>query len=345
MNSNHELFFEFINNLIEMSKRYLTPKIYTRYLKMVALNYELYPERVIEIFKKIKSQISDDIMKILLDKFTVSVTQDNFDDLFLILRSNSDGFYVDSEVTTAYVSFLVNNVGLASDPNEIIEELDDNFTRISKVYELNKNIQNLENIDFDFAYDFFAKCFDNGNVDRMIVDFNKMLLDENSAEMCLEIESKMENYSLKEVVEYDVDCIDYMDSNSNENDEENKDYIEYAKKINNYTMLKNLLIVSVSKQDELDPIDVIKVLQYLLGCATTDVQKKEVYEILYRFDRSYFYENRRDFVELLYNYFHLEKNNTVKYLIIDCIKNFKGTRLFKNKLTKQELNFFNKKRK
>ena len=345
MNSNHELFFEFINNLIEMSKRYLTPKLYTRYLKMVALNYELYPERVIEIFKKIKSQISDDIMKILLDKFSVSVNEENFDDLFLILRSNSDGFYVDSEVTTAYVSFLVNNIGLAEDPNEIIEELDDNFTRISKVYELNKNIQNLEKIDLDFAYDFFAKCFDNGNVDRMIVDFNKMLLDEDSAEMCLDIESRMENYSLKDVVEYDVDCIDYMDSNSNENDEENKDYIEYAKKINNYTMLKNLLIVSVSKQDELAPIDVIKVLQYLLGCTTTDDQKKEVYEILNGFDKSYFYENRRDFVELLYNYFHLEKNNTVKYLIIDCIKNFKGTRLFKNKLTKQELNFFNKKRK
>ncbi len=337
MNYSNKEFFIHINQYVQISKKYLNSKIYLRYLKIVAVNFENYPEEAIELFKSLKSHIPDVIMNIIFGKLTNCVNEENYEDIFYILKNNSDCLFESTDTISLYVQFLVNNIKLSSNPDEIIEELDDNFNRISKVYELNKSIQELQgSINYEQAYAFLAKCIDNGSTDRMIIDFNKILSDKDSYDICLKIESKMEKYNLKDVIEYDVDVLEDMSNLTTKED------IEYAEYINNINILKNLVNICVNKQESIEASDVLKILQNIFKKNLTDEEILEIYKQLNNFDRMYFYEIRRDFNEMIYNCFHISNSNNVKLALLECARYFKITRLFKNKLSGDELEFYNK---
>ena len=155
---------------------------------------------------------------------------------------------------------------------------------------------------------------------------------------CLNIEDRMENYNLTDVIEYNVNSINpELDDEISEIEEElDGDVIEL-----NYTLLKNLIEISGIKQTELNPVDVMKVIEKALSNVTETEYLYNVYSMLKKFDRMYFYEIRREFNEVIYKSFHTAKKNLIKEEALECARYFKTTRLFKTKLTPAEEKFYN----
>ncbi|MCR5147144.1 MAG: hypothetical protein K6B70_07405, partial [Clostridia bacterium] len=301
---------------------YIEDEQYINYLEIAAENYNYYPEEALEMFSNTKIEIPVNVMNILFERMKQTLTKDNYDKTFEFLRDNSEPFFEEDGNVSDYVQFLVNYIGLASNPTEVIQELDDNFTRIGKIYELNKNIKGLENLDTEIAYDFIGKCMNNGDLDKTVITFNKILSDEDSVDSCLKIEEKMLEYNLVDVIECNVDDIlagSFQGS---------------------HTLLKNIIDVASYKQNDLDATDVMKIVETAL-----DNENKEeilsIYEVLNKFDRMYFYEIRRDFNEVIYKSFHNATDKKIKKAALDCTRYFKNTRLFKTKLDKNEEKFYN----
>ena len=107
----------------------------------------------------------------------------------------------------------------------------------------------------------------------------------------------------------------------------------------NYTLLKNLLEVCSVKQQYLAPEDVMKITEKALLNNSSEYLL-EVYAMLNKFDRMYFYEIRRDFNDVIYTNFHNTQNEDVKNTAVECTKYFKNTRLFKMKLTEDEVKYY-----
>ena len=320
-NSNDKSYFISFNQIVNETYDYIDESSYEKYIEIVADNYNYYPQEALEMFKNVKIDIPDNIMNILFERMNQTISKENFDETFEFIKENSEFFYEENGNVSEYVQFLVNNVKLSSKPTEVIEELDDNFNRIGKIYELNANIKNLENIDYDKAYSFIAKCIDNGDIDKMVSVINHILSDEDSVESYIHIEEKMNNYSFIDLVECDVD--DILDG-----------VFE-----GNKTLLKNLIDIASEKQDVLDPTDVMKLIEKALSYSE-DEYILEIYSVLNKFDRMYFYEIRRDFNEVIYASFHAAKNKKVKKAALDCTRFFKNTHLFKTKLDKSEEKFY-----
>ena len=321
-NSNNKIYFMTFNNVVNEIYDYIDEQSYTKYLEMVADNYNYYPQEAFEMFKNVKTVIPDSVMTILFERMSETISKENFDETFEFIKENSDFFYEENGNVSAYVQFLVNNIKLSSKPTEVIEELDENFNRIGKVYELNNNIKDLENLEYDKAYAFMAKCVDNGDIDKMVNVLNAILSDENSVESYLHIEEKMNNYSTIDLIECNVD--DIID-NKFEGDK---------------ILLKNLIEVASNRQDVLDPTDVMKLIEKALSNVDDEKYLLDVYSVLNKFDRMYFYEIRRDFNEIIYASFHVAKNKDLKKAALDCTRFFKNTHLFKTKLDKSEEKFY-----
>ncbi len=358
--SDKNYFMEFNENIMK-NEEFIGDVDYLKYLKLVAINYNYYPDKAIQIFKYSKVQITEDIMKILLDKLEENLSPENYQDTFEIIRDNSECFYSENGNISRYVQFLVDYIYMSPDPNEVIVELDENFNRIGNIYELNKNIKGLKNLDFDKAYKFIAKCLDNSDLNKVVYVINSILSDDNSIKDCINIEKKMKKYSLLDVIEYNVDQILELenaklginiqndnDSDDEKNKEENVDFQknnsneEVISLENNYKLLKNLLKICVIKQIHLNANDVIKIVEKALVNVKDSKYILSIYnDVLNKFDRMYFYELKRDFNEVIYTNFHTSKSNAVKEAALKCVRYFKITRLFKTKLTKSEEKFYN----
>lgn len=347
------------NEIVNKVYDYIDEDDYFNYLEIVANNYNCYPNEALEVFKNVKVEIPGSIMVVLFERIKENLSRENYDDSFKVLSENSESFYEENGNVSNYVQFLVNNIALASDPNVVIEELDLNFTRIGRIYELNRNIKGLDNLNLDKAYSFMAKCLDNGDLDRMVLVINAILSDEdmkvatnNDADSvvsnesenalindCLNIEARMSNYNLIDVVEYNVDSINSDKIQEQEQAQVQENAQEAAQL--SYVLLKNLIEISAIKQNILNPVDVM----VLVEKALTNVDDLEylynVYSILRKFDRMYFYEIRRDFNDIIYASFHSAKKNLIKEEALECARYFKTTRLFKTKLTKAEEKFYN----
>ena len=321
-NSNNKIYFMTFNNIVNETYDFIDEQSYVKYLEIVADNYNYYPQEAFEMFKNVKIEIPDSVMTILFERMSQTISKENFDETFEFIKENSDFFYEENGNVSEYVQFLVSNVKLSSKPTEVIEELDENFNRIGKVYELNKNIKDLENLDYDKAYNFMAKCVDNGDIDKMVSVMNAILSDENSVESYLHIEEKMSNYNTIDLIECNVD--DILD-NAFEGDK---------------ILLKNLIEVASNRQDVLDPTDVMKLVEKALSNVDDEKYILDVYSVLNKFDRMYFYEIRRDFNEIIYGSFHTAKNKDVKKAALDSTRFFKNTHLFKTKLDKSEEKFY-----
>lgn len=323
-NSNNKIYFMTVKDIVNQTYDYIDEAGYTKYLETVADNYNYYPQEALEMFKNVKVEIPDNVMNVLFERMGQTISKDNFDETFEFIRDNSDFFYEENGNVSDYVQFLVNNIKLSSKPTEVIEELNDNFNRIGKVYELNKNINDvkLENLDYDAAYSFLAKCIDNGDIDKMVSIVNKILSDEGSVESFIHIEEKMKNYSAIDLIECNVDDI--------------LDGVFDTNKI----LIKNLVEVASYRQDVIDPTDVMKLVETALANNEDEKYILDVYSVLNKFDRMYFYEIRRDFNEIIYSSFHTAKNADVKKAAIVCTKYFKNTHLFKTKLDENEEKFY-----
>lgn len=320
-NSSNKVYFTGFNEYVELTYDNIDEDKYVEYLQIVANNYNYYPEEALNVFKNTKIEISTEIMNVLVDKINKGISKENYDESFEFLRNNSDPFYEEDGNLSDYVQFLVNNIGLASNPTEVIKELDENFNRIGKVYELNKNIQGLDNLDYNYAYNFLAKCLDNGDLDRMVNITNSILSDENSVEGYLNILDRMKNYNIVDIIECNVD--DILDGVFKENN----------------ILLKNLIELASNKQDSIDPTDVMKLIETALK-NNDEEYNSDIYNILNKFDRMYFYEIRRDFNEVIYSNFHKSKSIEIKKAALECTRYFKNTRLFKTKLDKEEEKFY-----
>ncbi|MBR1654227.1 MAG: hypothetical protein IJ690_04685 [Clostridia bacterium] len=361
--ASNKIFYTNMNEITDVLYDYIDEPHYTRYLEIVANNYNYYPEEAFEMFKNTENEIPVSVMNVLFEKMNEGLSKDNFDETFDFLRDNCDAFFEEGGNVSGYVQFLVDNIALSSNPTEVINELDDNFTRIGKVYDLYENIQGLENLDYDVAYKFISKCLDNSDLDKMVNVMNSILSNENSVENCISIEKNMNNYNLVDVIECNVDDIidyDYMnkkknakqedsesedeedvdDNKDSEENVENEAAYENAKFIEgNYTLLKNLLEVCSVKQQYLAPEDVMKITEKALLNNSSEYLL-EVYAMLNKFDRMYFYEIRRDFNDVIYTNFHNTQNEDVKNTAVECTKYFKNTRLFKMKLTEDEVKYY-----
>ena len=347
-NASNKVYFNGITEVVESNRDYIDETSYIEYLKVVADNYNYYPEEALEVFKNVKVELPAEIMNVLIVKINESVSKDNYDESFDFLRNNSDPLYDEGGNISEYVHFLVDNINLSSKPTEVIEELDENFTRIGKVIELNRNIQNLDNLDYDKAYSFIGKCLDNGDFDRMVNVVNNILSDENSVEGCLKIEEKMENYNLVDVIECDVDDIITAEENTSVVDdsqaqEDIESALENAKLLdNNYVLLKNLIEICAVKQSDISSVDAMKIIEKALQNTSDSSYILSVFETLNKFDRMYFYEKRREYNEIIYACFHNSENEEVKKTAIEITRFFKNTRLFLTKLTDTEKKFYDK---
>ena len=347
-NASNKVYFNGITEVVESNRDYIDETSYIEYLKVVADNFNYYPEEALEVFKNVKVELPAEIMNVLIVKINESVSKDNYDESFDFLRNNSDPLYDEGGNISEYVHFLVDNINLSSKPTEVIEELDENFTRIGKVIELNRNIQNLDNLDYDKAYSFIGKCLDNGDFDRMVNVVNNILSDENSVDGCLKIEEKMENYNLVDVIECDVDDIITAEENTSVVDdsqaqEDIESALENAKLLdNNYVLLKNLIEICAVKQSDISSVDAMKIIEKALQNTSDSSYILSVFETLNKFDRMYFYEKRREYNEIIYACFHNSENEEVKKTAIEITRFFKNTRLFLTKLTDTEKKFYDK---
>lgn len=367
--------FKNTNELVNVMKEYVDEQDYLSYLELVANNYNAYPAEALQLFKNVNIEIPGNIMVVLFERIKENLSSENYDDSFEILKENSEPFYEENGNISEYVQFLVNNIGLASNPNMVIEELDENFTRIGRVYELNRNIKGLSNLDYDKAYSFMAKCLDNGDLDRMVIVMNSILSDDDVPAVedaisenalindCLSIEERMDKYNLVDVVEYNVDSLIEKQQAELSSEEENvsesveidggslnnvniletskdsKQLIDFENI--NYALVKNLIEISAIKQEKLNPVDVMKLVEIALSNVSDTEYLYSVYAILKKFDRMYFYDIRRDFNEVIYSSFHSAKKNSIKEKALECTRYFKNTRLFKTKLTPAEEKFYN----
>lgn len=285
----------------------------------------------------------------LLNRLEETITYENYQDTFEIIKDNSDCFFEENESISAYVQFLVDYIHLSPNPDEVIAELDENFMKIGKLCELNKNIKGLENFDYDKAYEFMAKCIDNYDLYKATYIIDSILSDENSVKDCLNIETKMKNHNLVDVIECNVDyIIEAENSKYNINIEDENDVKEEDINLNanndienNYILLKNLLELCVIKQIYLNQTDVLKILEKTLNNREDVEYILSVYSILNKLDKMYFYEIRKDFNELIYENFHMSEDDSIKNAVIECVQHFKNTHLFKTKLTESEAVFYN----
>ena len=213
-NASNKVYFTGMSEVVDLTRDYIKEPDYIQYLEIVANNYNYYPEEALQLFKGLEMDIPTNIMNVLIVKINENISKENYDESFEFVKDNSNSLYEENGNISEYVHFLVDHIQLASNPTEVIEELDDNFTRIGKVYELYNNIQGLDNLDYDKAYAFIGKCIDNGDFDRAVNIINTILSDENTVENCVSIESKMENYSLNDVIECNVDDIITAEENA-----------------------------------------------------------------------------------------------------------------------------------
>lgn len=352
-NASNKVYFNGITEIVGLTSDYIDEPSYVEYLEIVAENYNYYPEEALQVFKNVKVEIPTSIMNVLIVKINETVSKENYDEAFDFLVDNCDSLYEEDGNISEYVRFLVDNIGLSSKPTEVIEELDSNFTRIGKVNELYKNIQNLDNLDYDKAYSFISKCLDNGDLDRLVNVTNNILSEENSVEKALKIEEKINNYTLVDVVECNVDDIiaaeEAAENKEHETEAESEKQaegeiessLENAKLLEgNYVLLKNIIEVCAEKQTYVASVDTMKILEKAIQNVDDSEYILSVFEVLKKFDRMYFYEKRREFNEIIYACFHNSKNDDVKKEAVEITRFFKNTRLFKTKLTADEEKYY-----
>lgn len=316
----YKTYFNYTYEVVIYAKEYISDDKLEEYLKTVISAYNNYPERAILPFKLLKDEIPDNIMKLLIPKLNEHLNTSTYEDSFSILRNNRKFFCGENDNLTEYVQFLVDNIKLANSPNTVIDALDEHFSYISKIYELNRNIKDLEGFNYDKAFKFIGKSFDNKNLETVTDDINRILSDKGTIQDCLNIESKMKKYTLNDVI------------NQNYNNLDN---------ISNNVLLNNMIELCTIKQNDIKSATVLKFIEKALQNIDDVEYITSIDQLLGKFERMYFSENKKELNEILYNCYHMTTSNVIKISMMRRAQYFKITRMFRNKMTDEEKDFYN----
>lgn len=316
----YKTYFNYTYEVVIYAKEYISDDKLEEYLKTVISAYNNYPERAILPFKLLKDEIPDNIMKLLIPKLNEHLNTSTYEDSFSILRNNRKFFCGENDNLTEYVQFLVDNIKLANSPNIVIDALDEHFSYISKIYELNRNIKDLEGFNYDKAFKFIGKSFDNKNLETVTDDINRILSDKGTIQDCLNIESKMKKYTLNDVI------------NQNYNNLDN---------ISNNVLLNNMIELCTIKQNDIKSATVLKFIEKALQNIDDVEYITSIDQLLGKFERMYFSENKKELNEILYNCYHITTSNVIKISMMRRTQYFKITRMFRNKMIDEEKDFYN----
>ena len=316
----YKTYFNYTYEVVIYAKEYISDDKLEEYLKTVISAYNNYPERAILPFKLLKDEIPDNIMKLLIPKLNEHLNTSTYEDSFSILRNNKKFFCRENDNLTEYVQFLVDNIKLANSPNTVIDALDEHFSYISKIYELNNNIKDLEGFNYDNAFKFIAKSLDNKNLESVTNDINKILSDEGTVQDCLNIESKMKKYTLNDVINQDYNNLD---------------------NIQNTVLLNNMIELCTIKQKDVKSITILKFIDKALQNIDDVEYITNINQLLGKFEKTYFNENKKELNEILYNCYHMTTSNVIKISMMRRAQYFKITRMFRNKMTDEEKDFYN----
>ena len=314
----YKTYFNYTYEVVIYAKEYISDDKLEEYLKTVISAYNNYPERAILPFKLLKDEIPDNIMKLLIPKLNEHLNTSTYEDSFSILRNNRKFFCGENDNLTEYVQFLVDNIKLANSPNIVIDALDEHFSYISKIYELNRNIKDLEGFNYDKAFKFIGKSFDNKNLETVTDDINRILSDKGTIQDCLNIESKMKKYTLNDVI------------NQNYNNLDN---------ISNNVLLNNMIELCTIKQNDIKSATVLKFIEKALQNIDDVEYITSIDQLLGKFERMYFSENKKELNEILYNCYHITTSNVIKISMMRRAQYFKITRMFRNKMIDEEKRF------
>lgn len=318
--SSYKSYFDYAYEVINYAKEYISDNKMEEYLKTVISAYDNYPERAILQFKLLKDNIPNNIMKLLMPKLNEHLNASTYEDTFSILRNNRNFFCDENDNLSEYVKFLVDNIKLADNPDVVIDALNEKFNYISKIYELNNNIKDLEKFNYDKAFKFIAKSLDNKNLESVTNDINKILSDKGTIQDCLNIESKMKKYTLNDVI------------NQNYNNLDN---------ISNNVLLNNMIELCTIKQNDIKSATVLKFIEKALQNIDDVEYITSIDQLLGKFERMYFSENKKELNEILYNCYHMTTSNVIKISMMRRAQYFKITRMFRNKMTDEEKDFYN----
>ena len=316
----YKTYFNYTYEVVIYAKEYISDDKLEEYLKTVISAYNNYPERAILPFKLLKDEIPDNIMKLLIPKLNEHLNTSTYEDSFSILRNNRKFFCGENDNLTEYVQFLVDNIKLANSPNIVIDALDEHFSYISKIYELNRNIKDLEGFNYDKAFKFIGKSFDNKNLETVTDDINRILSDKGTIQDCLNIESKMKKYTLNDII------------NQNYNNLDN---------ISNNVLLNNMIELCTIKQNDIKSATVLKFIEKALQNIDDVEYITSIDQLLGKFERMYFSENKKELKEILYNCYHITTSNVIKISMMRRAQYFKITRMFRNKMIDEEKDFYN----
>lgn len=294
----YKTYFNYTYEVVIYAKEYISDDKLEEYLKTVISAYNNYPERAILPFKLLKDEIPDNIMKLLIPKLNEHLNTSTYEDSFSILRNNRKFFCGENDNLTEYVQFLVDNIKLANSPNIVIDALDEHFSYISKIYELNRNIKDLEGFNYDKAFKFIGKSFDNKNLETVTDDINRILSDKGTIQDCLNIESKMKKYTLNDVI------------NQNYNNLDN---------ISNNVLLNNMIELCTIKQNDIKSATVLKFIEKALQNIDDVEYITSIDQLLGKFERMYFSENKKELNEILYNCYHMTTSNVIKISMIQML--------------------------
>lgn len=316
----YKTYFNYTYEMIIYAKEFISEDILEKYLKLVISAYDNYPERAILFFKLLKSTISNNVMELLVPKLKNNLTTTSYEDTFYILRNNREFFSEKNNNLNEYRNFLVNNIKLSENPDEVIDALNEYFSKVSKIFELYNNIKNIDDINYDKAFKFIGKTLDNYELSNVIDNLNKILENEKSVEDILKIESKMKRYKLDDLI---------------------KENCNNLENILNHILIKNMIELSSFKQKSLEPIFVLKLIEKAINNVDDVEYIISIDQLLGKFERSYFDKNKKEFNEILYNCFHMTTSETIKISIMRRIPYFRITRIFKNKMEDEEKSFYN----
>lgn len=316
----YKTYFNYTYEMVIYAKEYISDDVLEEYLKLVISAYDNYPERAILVFKLLKNTIQNSVMELLVPKLNNNLTTTSYEDTFYIVRNNREFFNTNNDKLHEYRNFLVNNIELSENPDEVIDALNEHFNSISEIYELYNKTKGIDNINYDKAFKFIGKTLDNYKLDNAIDNLNKMLENEENIENILKIESKMKNYTLKDVI------------NQNSNNLDN---------ISNNVLLNNMIEMCTIKQNAIESTNALRFIEKALQNIDDVEYITSIDQLLGRFERMYFSEIKKELNEILYNCYHMTTSNAIKISMMRRAQYFKITRMFKNKMIDEEKDFYN----
>lgn len=316
----YKTYFNYTYEVIISAKVYISEDIVEEYLKIVISAYNYYPEEAILFFKLLKNSIPNSIMELLIPKLNEHLTTTSYENTFSILRNNREFFNKDDDNLHVYRNFLVKNIGLSENPDEVIDALNEYFSSISEIHELYNKIKHIDNINYDKAFKFIGKTLDNYKLDDTINNLNKILENEESIEDILKIESKMKKYTLNDAI--------------------NQNYINLDN-ISDNVLLKNVIELCAIKQKIIKSEIVLKFVEKSLQNIDDVEYITSIEQLLRKFERMYFSENKKELSEILYHCYHMTTSNVIKISMMRSAQYFKITRMFKNRMIDEERDFYN----